>query len=59
MIIADDIDTDYSYSLHMSGAASTLPPEEPDDIIKRLHDVVAEVTGKAVEKPARPRMGFL
>jgi hypothetical protein len=57
--MSDDIDAEYSYSLHMSGSASTLPVDDAEDIIKRLHDVIAEVTGKHVEVPARPRIGFL
>ena len=59
MIIIGDDGGD-SYSLHMSGSASTLPAEDAeDDIIKQLHAVVAEITGKPVEAPERRRMGFL
>lgn len=57
MIRADE--ESYSYPLHLSGSVSTLPAEEdPDEIIKRLHAVVREVTGKDVEQTEKPRMGF-
>lgn len=47
------------YPLHQSGSASTLPTEQERDIIERLHEVVAEITGKPVDRPKKPRMGFL
>lgn len=50
---------EFSYPLHMSGAASPLPAEQQDDTIARLHAVIKEITGKDVEKPIKPRMGFL
>lgn len=50
---------EYSYTLHMTGYSSTLPAEEEDDIVARLHAVVKEVTGKAVEQPVKARMGFV
>lgn len=53
------LDDEYSYPLHMSGSASTLPADSPDEVIARLHEVVREVTGQEVEQPAKPRMGFL
>lgn len=53
------LDDEYSYPLHSTGSASTLPPEQEDDTIARLHAVVKEVTGREVEQPARPRIGFL
>lgn len=52
-------DDEWSYVVHMMGTATTLPAEEEDDAIARLHKVVEEVTGKPVEKPAKPRMGFV
>lgn len=55
-ITADD---EYSYPLHMAGTASPTQPEPHDDLIDRLHAVVEEVTGRKVEKPEKPRMGFL
>lgn len=60
MLIGDPfvMQDEYTYSLHMTGQATTLPAEEEDDTIKRLHQVVAEITGKPVEQPAKPRIGF-
>jgi len=43
----------------MSSSVSTLPVEDEDEAITQLHQAVFEVTGKRVEKPAKPRMGFL
>lgn len=47
--------------LGVSGSAHAVSsePEEEDETIRRLHEVVKEITGKAVEAPAKPRMGFL
>ena len=53
------LDDEYSYVLHMQGSCSTLPKEHEDDTIDRLHAVIKEITGEAVEKPSKPRMGFL
>lgn len=53
------LDDEYGYVLHMQGSASTLPKEQEDDTIARLHAVIKEITGKDVDQPARPRMGFL
>ena len=53
------LDNEYSYPLHTSGHVSTLPSEPDDPVIERLHEVVREVTGVAVEKQPKPRMGFL
>lgn len=55
-IIMDD---EWTYPLHMSGQATTLHQDEPEDIVERLRAVVEEVTGKPIERPAKPRMGFL
>lgn len=41
------------------GSATTLPTEPENDVIADLHKVVEEVTGSPVERPVRPRMGFL
>ncbi len=41
------------------GTASTLHSDEPRDKVAELRAVVAEVTGKPVDQPVRPRMGFL
>jgi hypothetical protein len=51
-------DTD-SYSLHMSGQASTLPAEEENETVRMLREVVKEITGRDVEQPMKPRIGFL
>lgn len=53
------LDDEYSYPLHTSGSVSTLPVEDEDEAITQLHQAVFEVTGKRVEPPAKPRMGFL
>lgn len=58
MVTGDNL-ADYSYPLHASGYASTLPVDDELDIIKALHDVVREVTGKEVGRPPKPRIGFL
>lgn len=58
MTKVDEAD-EYSYTLHMQGSVSTLPSSAEDATIARLHAVIAEVTGKKVEKPVKPRMGFL
>jgi hypothetical protein len=43
----------------MMGYASILPPEPENEKVRRLHEVVEEVTGRPVEQPAKPRIGFL
>lgn len=53
------LDDDYSYTVHQTGSVSTLPTEPEDQTIADLHQVVFEVTGKRVETPEKPRMGFL
>ena len=55
-ITADD---EYSYPLHASGSASTLPRDEPRDFGAELRAVFKEVTGEDVPEPAQPRIGFL
>lgn len=50
---------EYSYLLHMTGQATTLPAEDENDVIRKLHAVIAEVTGKPVEKPAPRSIGFM
>ena len=50
---------EYSYTLHMSGSASTLPIEDENEAVRLLHECVKEVTGKDVEKPPPRRIGFL
>lgn len=52
-------DGEYSYPLHQSGHASTLPPEPQCEAVRLLHEAIKEVTGRDVETPAKPRIGFL
>lgn len=52
-------DSEYSYVLHSQGHATTLPAEEENETIRKLHAVIAEITGKPVEPPAKNRIGFL
>jgi hypothetical protein len=55
-------DFDYytdSYPLHSTGTASTLPAEDENEAVRLLREVVKEVTGRDVEQPAKPRIGFL
>ncbi|MBT2322539.1 hypothetical protein J7E62_09295 [Variovorax paradoxus] len=41
-------------------AHSVSDTREPlDDVVAKLHEVVKEVTGRAVEPPKKQRMGFL
>lgn len=42
-----------------SGMATTLPVDQERDHAAELRAVVAEVTGKPCEAPAKPRIGFL
>ena len=51
-------DDEYSYSLHMSGHATTLDEEEQCEAIRLLHEAVAQVTGQRVE-PRKNPIGFL
>ena len=53
------LDDEYSYPLHTTGHVSTLPSEQEDQNIADLHQAVFDVTGKRVEQPAKPRIGFL
>jgi hypothetical protein len=55
------LDDEYSYPLHSTGSVSTLQSEtdQDDQTVAELHKVVFEVTGKRVEPPQKPRMGFL
>lgn len=58
-MIGDTLSDEYSYSLHMSGCATTLPAEDEDEVIAALHAIVREVTGQPVEKPQPRRIGFV
>lgn len=50
---------EYSYPLHSNGAASALPGNDENEVIRQLHQAVKDVTGKDVEQPAKKRIGFL
>lgn len=52
-------DGDDSYPLHMMGHVTTLPGESENETVEQLRQVVFEITGKRVEPPVKPRMGFL
>lgn len=53
-------DPDYSYPFHSNGQVSTSTTDEtPEEAaVRKLHEVVKEVTGKEVTQP-KPRIGFL
>jgi hypothetical protein len=53
------LDDEYSYPIHTTGAASTLPYEEPRDLVAELHEVVKEITGQDVQRQPKARIGFL
>jgi hypothetical protein len=54
------LDEEYSYPLHTVGTASgSYQEDQADDVVSRLHQVVKEVTGVEVERPQKPRIGFL
>lgn len=55
------LDGEYDYPLHMVGAAHSVSSEtdEQAEAIRRLHEVVEEITGKPVEQPQKQRIGFL
>jgi len=59
MFTGDDLDGEWYYPLHMLGQASTLPTDSEDDIIKRLHKAVEDVTGKPIPSPPKNPIGFL
>lgn len=57
MTAHDDVNDYWSYPVHTSGQASTLPYSN-DDVITLLHEVIKEITGEDVTM-VKPRMGFL
>lgn len=59
VMIPCDAGDEYSYTLHMSGTASTLPTEAEDETIAALHQAVKDVTGKEVERPVKRGIGFV
>lgn len=48
---------EYSYVLHMLGAAYNVSSDRDYDMIKELHKIVEEVTGYDASPPPR-RIGF-
>jgi hypothetical protein len=56
-------DDDYYYSPGPgqlgSAHAVSADADAEDEAIRLLHEAVKEVTGKAVEAPVKPRIGFL
>lgn len=48
-----------SYPLHSTGSATTLPAEAENEAVLLLHEAVKEVTGRDVDAPVKPRIGFL
>ena len=54
-----EVDSEYSYPVHMTGTATTLPHDADRDVVAELHAVIEEITGKPVEKQKRLRIGFL
>ena len=53
------LDDEYSYPLHTTGMASTLPSEAERDFGAELRAVLKEVTGEVVPEPVKARIGFL
>jgi len=55
------LDDEYSYPIHMTGAAHAVSGEtdEECEAVRLLREVVAEVTGKPVQQQPKPRIGFL
>lgn len=56
------MDDEWSYPLHILGSASTAgePDESESDCrVRKLREIVEEVTRQPVDEPAKPRMGFL
>jgi len=61
MRIRSDDDYYYSPGPGQLGSAHAVSAEvdNEDEAVRLLHEAVKEVTGKAVEAPAKPRIGFL
>ena len=58
MIIGDGFTDEYSYVVHSVGYGTTGDPDEECEAVRLLHDAVEEVTGKRIEPPVKPKMGF-
>lgn len=59
MRLVTTCEDEYSYPLHMSGTATTLPAEDENAAVLALRECVKEVTGKDVVAPARNPIGFV
>jgi hypothetical protein len=57
--VGDDVDESKSYAMHFTGTVSTLPAEDENEAVRLLRKVVKEVTGRDVDEPSKPRIGFL
>ena len=57
LIRSDEYDTPAVWTMGTIGALFEL--EEENEAVRKLHEAVKEVTGKAVEPAPRPRIGFL
>ena len=55
------MDDEWSYSLHMTGAAHSVSSQEDEECeaVLQLRQVVEEITGKPVIPPCKQRIGFL
>lgn len=55
------LDDEWTYPLHLTGSAHSVSSERDDECeaVRRLREIVEEVTGKPVEQPQKPRIGFL
>lgn len=50
---------EYSYTLHMTGFASTLPADDQaEDVVAQLRKIVEEVTGKPLPQAPAAKLGF-
>jgi hypothetical protein len=61
MSIRSDDDYYYSPGPGQLGSAHAVSADSDsqEEAVRLLHEAVKEVTGKAVEAPAKPRIGFL
>jgi hypothetical protein len=57
--MGDNCDSEYSYPVHSTGSATTLPMEPECEAVRELHQAIKDVTGKDVDPPLRRRIGFL
>ena len=48
-----------AYVQQMGAASPTIPDDQQPDPVEELRRVVEEVTGIKIERPSKPRIGFL